>query len=240
MSHMPLLTVIVPAYNEEKRIGRTLRDIVRYLQTREISYELLIVDDGSTDRTAEVVDGLRLPGLEVISYGENRGKGAAVKYGVEKSHGLWILFTDADNSTPINQLAKLWPYCQDYEVIVGSRYLPDSDVQIKQAPLRIFGSRLGNLLIRLLILPGLRDTQCGFKLFSQKAAKEIFPYQSIAGWGFDMEILRIAREHKYKIKEVPVRWLNSELSRIRSGRVFLRTFVELLTIKQKSLAGRYR
>lgn len=239
--HQPLtLSVIVPAYNEAKRISQTLRSIDKYLADKHWSYEILVVDDGSSDQTQTVVNQLKLPNVRLLSYDQNRGKGYAVCFGVKHARGEWVLFTDADNSTRIEELDKLWPATRQYQVIIGSRYLPGSHIAIKQPTPRVVLSRLSNLLIQALILPGIRDTQCGFKLFRRIEAKEIFRRQTIWGWGFDMEILRIARELGYKIKEVPITWYNDEQSHIRSSRVVWRTLKELLTIKNNSLAGHYR
>jgi dolichyl-phosphate beta-glucosyltransferase len=240
MANQPKLSVIVPAYNEQRRISKTLKSIVSYLQEKHWSFELIVVDDGSSDATKLVVRDLRLPSLSILSYGENRGKGYAVCFGARHAQGEWILFTDADNSTPIDQLEKLWPFSADYPVVIGSRYMTGSVIALKQPTPRVVLSRLGNLLVQLLILPGVRDSQCGFKLFQRSAARSIFPKQTIWRWGFDMEILRIAREHQLKIKEVPITWYNDTQSRIQSSRVFTRTLLELLTIKKNSLLHRYR
>lgn len=234
------LTVIVPAYNESKRISQTLRGIVQFFNGEGISYEVLVVNDGSTDQTAEVVKALNLENVTVIDYGENRGKGYAVNYGVMHASGAWVLFTDADNSTPIEEYTKLAAQKDDYEIIIGSRYLADSKIVIKQSKLRILLSRIGNILAQAILLGGIKDTQCGFKLFSTSAAKRVFGKQTIWRWGFDMEILRAGRELGYKIKEVPVTWYNDEQTHIQSRRVFTKTFIELLTIRLNSLRGFYK
>jgi dolichyl-phosphate beta-glucosyltransferase len=233
------VSVVVPAYNEAERIGPTLQRIVDFFSTQSIPLELVVVDDGSSDQTVAVVEGLRLPGVVVMSYGGNRGKGYAVHYGVTHARGDWVLFADADNSTPIEEFSKLWNERDRYQVIIGSRYLAESNIVIKQNKLRVFISRSGSMLTRFLLLPGIKDTQCGFKLFSNDAVRDIFQYQTVWRWGFDMEILRIAKEHGYQIKEVPVRWYNDEGSKIHSSRVFFATLSELLTIKKNSLLGRY-
>lgn len=234
------LSVIIPAYNEEGRIGKTLKTMVAFLEQKNFDYEILVIDDGSRDKTKATVRDLDFHSVKVLSYGENRGKGYAVNYGVNQAQGAWILMADADNSTPIEQFDKLFAETDSHRVIIGSRYLPESKIAVSQGVPRIMMSRLGNLLIRLLILPGLHDTQCGFKLFEATAAKEIFAVQSIWRWGFDMEILRIAKERGYKIKEVAITWQNDEQSRIQSSRVFWKTFLELLTVKKNSFFGQYR
>lgn len=236
----PLVSIIVPAYNEEGRITKTLQAISGHFQRKKLSYEIIVVDDGSRDSTIAVVEKLRLPNLQVVTYGVNRGKGYAVNYGVKSCHGEWILMADADNSTPISQFDNLWLQTDSYQVIIGSRYAKGSHIAIRQGIPRIVLGRMGNWLIRALILPGIKDTQCGFKLFSRRAAQEIFPLQTIWRWGFDMELLVIAKECGYKIKEVPITWLNDEQSRIQSSRVFTKTLLELLAIKKNSLLGRYK
>lgn len=239
MSEKPLITIIVPAYNEEYRIAATLRAIEWYFERKKLPHEILVVDDGSTDETRRVVDGLGIPHTRVLSYLDNRGKGFAVNYGVQAARGAWIMFADADNSTPIDQFDRLWLEADSDRVIIGSRYLKESVITVRQAVPRIVLGRLGNLLVQLLILPGIKDSQCGFKLFEATAAKKIFAKQTIWRWGFDMEILRIAKETGLKIKEVPITWRNDEQSRIQSSGVFLKTLLELLSIKKNSLLGCY-
>ena len=236
----PRISIIIPAYNEEDRIAPTLKKITRYFSGRGESYEILVVDDGSKDLTGKIVTDLNIPEVHLLSYGKNRGKGYAVNYGVQHAKGNWILFTDADSSTPIEEFTEFWEQTNNEEIIIGSRYLPKSNITVKQSLLRIIGSRFGNALIQLLILPGIKDTQCGFKLFSKKSANEIFTRQTIFGWGFDMELLRIAKERGYKIKEMPITWHNDEQSKIQSSSVFTKTLSDLLAIKRNSLIGKYR
>lgn len=235
----PLITVIVPAYNEVGRIGSTLQIISEYFQRKELTHEILVIDDGSRDKTAQAVSELDVPQTRVLSYGSNRGKGFAVNFGVQAAKGKWILFTDADNSTPITEFDRLWQEASNDSVVIGSRYLKESRITVRQAVPRVILGRLGNLLVQLLILPGIKDSQCGFKLFNADNAKKIFAHQTIWRWGFDMEILRIAKERGLKIKEVPITWRNDDQSRIQSSRVFIKTLGELLTIKKNSLLGRY-
>lgn len=233
-------SIIIPAYNEAKRIAKTLNQAVKFFSSKQEGWEIIVVDDGSTDSTRQVVEALQLPNVRVVDYGHNGGKGFAVAYGMSVAKGQWLLMADADNSTPIEQFDNLHRYAGEYEVIIGSRYVKGAHVIVKQTLARRLFSRLGNILVQALILPGLRDTQCGFKLFSAEAAKRIFPRQTITGWGFDMEVLHIARLYGYQIKEVPINWYNDEQSRLQSGRVFSRTLKELLIIRWNSWVGRYR
>lgn len=233
------LSVVVPAYNEESRIGKTLRAIDAFLSSRKFSYEIIVVDDGSKDETVKTIALLKIKSVRTVSYGRNRGKGYAINFGVKCAHGDWVLMTDADNSTPIEEFDKLWQSKDDCEVIIGSRYRRGSHIAVRQSVPRIILSRLGNVLVQLLILPGIRDSQCGFKLFSSGATKKIFPLQTIWGWGFDMELLRIAKEQGYKIKEVPITWYNDDQSRIQNARVFTKTLSELLAVRRNSFQGKY-
>jgi len=234
------ISVVIPAYNEERRISKTLKIISDFFAGTQYSYEILVVDDGSTDKTAQKVKDLHLKKVRVLSYKINRGKGYAVNYGVSRAGGEFILFADADNSTPFEQIESLLANAAGKDVIIGSRYLPGSNIKIKQPLSRRFGARFGNLLIRSILLPKIKDTQCGFKIFRKKAAREIFSRQTIWRWGFDIEILYIAKKLRYKIKEVPIEWLNDEGSKVQSPLVFLSTLGELFRIKLNSLQRKYR
>lgn len=234
------LSVVIPAYNEATRIKKTLVKTASYLDKKGFYYEIVVVDDGSKDNTKSVVESCEINNLRYISYGKNRGKGYAVGYGVKNARGQWVLFMDADNSTPVGEIDKMWPYRKDYEVVIGSRYLAGSKIYIHQPRFRMIASRVGNILSRILILPGISDTQCGFKMFKLGAGQQIFAKQTIFRWGFDMEILRIAKELGYKIKEAPVEWHDDEASRIQSKMVFIKTFLELVRVKLNSLRGKYR
>lgn len=234
------LSVVIPAYNESRRIGKTLNIILDYLEKKDFNYEIIVVDDGSKDNTKQLAEALKIPNLRIESYGENRGKGYAINHGVNQAKGKYILFADADNSTPFQEVDRLLEHIEQYDVVIGSRYLKNSNIKVKQSFLRIMASRFGNLLIQILILPGIPDTQCGFKMFKQTVAKKIFYRQTIWRWGFDMEILRIAKEQKMTIKQVSVDWYNDEASRIQSRKVFLKTLNELFRIRWNSFVGLYR
>lgn len=236
------VTVVIPAYNEERRIARTLESVHAYFSGKPWSREIIVVDDGSRDNTVAVVEGLgrSIPGLRVISYRPNRGKGYAVKQGVEASRGRYILFLDADGSTPIGEFDKFHPCLQDAKVIIGSRYLADSNVVIKQPWYRVMIGRFANGLIRFFILDGVRDTQCGFKAFQHEAAREIFSRMKIDRFGFDIELLAIARLFNFTVRELPVSWYNSPESRVSPIKDSLRTFRDLVYIKLNLWGGRYR
>jgi dolichyl-phosphate beta-glucosyltransferase len=235
------VTIVIPAYNEEKRIESTIEAIHRYFDRKSMTREIIVVDDGSNDNTAGVVNAMkeRIHGLHCVRYIPNRGKGYAVKVGVEKSRGEYILFTDADNSTPIEAFEKFYPLLSHTTVVIGSRYMADSDVKIKQPKYRILLGRLVNFLIQVFLFDNIRDTQCGFKAFQHSAAKELFSCMKVNRFGFDIELLSIAYLLKYSVREVPVSWYNSPVSRVRPIKDTLRTCSELLYIKLNLLSKRY-
>lgn len=237
------LSVVIPAYNESIRIKSTLLVVDDYLSSKPYKAEILVVDDGSKDDTKKVVESYikKIPHLKVFHYSKNHGKGYAVKKGVEAAGGKHILMMDADHSTPIEELDKLMEAMKKHsaELVIGSRFLPDSDVQIHQPRYRIILGRAGNFLIRLFLIDGIKDTQCGFKLFKHKAAREIFHKQKVTRFGFDMEALVVASNLDYKIVEVPVMWFNSLDSRVRPIRDALITFKDLIYIKLNLWSGRY-
>jgi len=235
------VSIIVPAYNEELRIKKTLESINNYFLDKRITRQIIVVDDGSCDNTAEAVAALKkeINGLTLISYQTNYGKGYAVKKGVEQSHGALILFTDADNSTPIEEFDKFHPLLLDNQVVIGSRYISGSNIVVTQPKYRACLGRVGNKLIQFFLLDGVNDTQCGFKAFQHDAAKQIFNRMKVNRFGFDMEILSIARLLNFTISEVPVSWYNSPESRIRPIKDAFRTFTELIYIKLNLWGGRY-
>lgn len=237
------LSIIIPAYNEEKRLPETLRSIAQYLASYKHGVEVIVVDDGSSDETAQSANALQneFDHLIVIRNEENHGKGYAVKTGMMRAQGKYALFMDADNATRIEEIEKFEPYLETHPVIIGSRHLKTSNIVIKQPWYRVLISRAGNLLIQATIVRGVIDTQCGFKLFSREAYTKIFPLQKIDRWGFDMELLAIAqRIFRFKIKEVPVSWYNSADSRLRPIRDAWRTLRELMRIKWNLVRGLYR
>lgn len=236
----PYLSVVIPTYNEAKRIIPTLDYIGSYLQNQTYTWEIIVVNDGSLDATEQVVRDYRKCPTTVVTYHRNRGKGFAIHKGLQQADGEYILICDADNATPFEQITRLFNQMKKNDIAIGSRYVHGSEIVLKQPWQRIIGSRIGNLLIQLLILPGIRDTQCGFKLFSHESIKRIIPAQTIWRWGFDMELLVIARELKYKIVEVPVDWYDRTGSKVHSSRAFSSTLRELIQIWNNRLEGEYR
>lgn len=235
------LSIIIPALNEEKNIVRMLSDVLTFFQTRPETFHIIVVDDGSTDSTAYQVELARKknPHISCIRLDKNYGKGYAIKMGVMRSQGTYILFADADGSTPFEECEKLFTALQENDIAIGSRYLSQSTIRIKQPWYRILLGRVGNKLIQLFLLKGINDTQCGFKAFTFKAAKDIFPRQTIHHWGFDMEILTLAKHMGYSIKEIPVSWHNRNESRFRPIQDAHRTLRDLITIKWNLLTKKY-
>lgn len=229
------LSIIVPAYNEEGRIGATLEKITEFLKTKDYIFEVLVVDDGSSDRTAEIAlkSELHSAGrLRLIKNESNKGKGYSVKKGIISSLGDYILFSDADLSTPIEEVDKLYGFIgKDYDIVIGSRALAGSDVRVRQPWYRETMGKTFNFLVKLILMKGINDTQCGFKLFKSSVAKEIVSRMKTDGFSFDVEMLYLAMRNNCKIKEVPVTWLNSPKSKVNPVIDSTRMLFDLIRIK---------
>jgi dolichyl-phosphate beta-glucosyltransferase len=238
------LSVIIPAYNEEKRISNTLLDIDHYLSKQDYSYEIIVVSDGSKDKTAQIVKKFTdlIKNLRLIDNKENHGKGWVVRQGMLEAQGEIRLFMDADNATTIEHFEKMLPlFEQGYQVVIGSRDKKDA-AGAKQAVPQSFLKRqlgnLGNILIQLLAVSGIWDTQCGFKAFQAKTAQDIFSRAKIDRWGLDIEALALARKLGYRIGVIPVNWVNDPDSRV-SWKGYLNTFRELFKIKWNFITHKY-
>jgi glycosyltransferase involved in cell wall biosynthesis len=232
----PSLSVVIPAYNEEKRLPETLKNVLQYLAGREYSSEVVIVDDGSTDATAAIVAGWQAPPVPVrlIHHPDrrNHGKGAAVRRGVLAARGACRLFMDADNSTTCDQVAGFLPHiAEGYDVVIGSRDIAGAVIPIRQPWYKMLAGDAGNLVIRALAVPGIHDTQAGFKLFTDRAVEEIFPRLTLDRWGFDVEILAIARRRGLRVKEVPITWRNDPESKVRFSS-YLTVLREVWSVRQ--------
>jgi len=211
------ISVIIPCLNEAKVIAKTLKEVQNFLQNNFSQFEIIVVDDGSKDKTLEIAR--KFTGVKILRNLTNRGKGYTVAKGVRESKGKLILFMDADNSTAITELVKLQPFIKEYSIVIGSRALPESVIKQEQSKIKVWLGRSGNILIRLLLTPGIQDTQCGFKLFDH-SVKKIFEKLTISRWGFDMELLFLARKNGLKVKEVPIIWQNNTDSRVTSWTYF--------------------
>ncbi|WP_163507033.1 dolichyl-phosphate beta-glucosyltransferase [Fodinicola acaciae] len=212
------LTVVIPVYNEHERLGATLAAVRQHLDASGESWELLVCDDGSTDETAALVRPVAAadPRVRLLRSIVNRGKGHAVRRGVAASHGRRVAYCDADLATPIGELARLRDRLdRGFAAAIGSRSGRDNRVEVSQHPVRVALGRAGNRLIRLLAVPEIADTQCGFKMFDGDKARRAFALARIDGWGFDVEILHLFRRSGWPVAEVPVRWSHQPGSKVR-------------------------
>lgn len=236
----PYLSVVIPAYNEEKRIPRTLDDVVNYLAKQNFTSEILVVDDGSKDETIKVVKE-KFASVKIVQYPDkaNHGKGYAVRFGMLEAKGEVRLFMDADNSTTVDHFDKFSVFLrQGYDIVIGSRHLKTSDVEVHQAWYKELAGDLGNILIRSLAVPGIYDTQAGFKILTARASEDIFPRLTIDRWGFDIEMLAVALHLKYKIKEAPITWINDPNSKV-SAKAYLEVLSEVFRIRRNLKKGTY-
>lgn len=227
----PALSIVIPAFNEEHRLGPTLERICAYADEHLDSYEVIVVDDGSSDRTAEVARSTGTGAVSVLELGANQGKGAAVRAGMLAATGERVLFSDADLATPIEEVAKLSARLDaGYDIAIASRGLAGADIRVRQHPIREAMGRTFNVLVRLVVLGGIKDTQCGFKLFTRAAAHDLFDRATIDGFAFDVEVLWLAQK-RYRVAEVPVVWRHIEESKVSPGTDAARMFVDLFRLR---------
>lgn len=225
------LSVVIPCFNEEERLGATLERIVGYLDQRRKAYEILVVDDGSRDATVSVAKGVANDRVRVLEHGQNRGKGAAVRTGVLASKGEWVLFTDADLSTPIEDLERLERRVGDAEIVLGSRAVADSEIVLHQPLYRELMGKTFNLIIRSIGLVGLRDTQCGFKLFRGSVARQLFERSRVDHFAFDVEVVWLAQKAGHRVVEEGVTWEDSPNSRVSPIGDSWRMLVDVLALR---------
>ena len=236
----PYLSVVVPAYNEEARIGRTLDEIEAYLSGRTFTWEILVVDDGSVDRTREIVEeaGRRIPGIRVLPVAHG-GKGWAVRQGMLSARGRLRFMADADLAMPIDQLDGFLTRAEDgYDVMIASREAPGAR-RYGEPHMRHVMGRVFNWVVRLLAVRGFQDTQCGFKCFTSGAADDLFRIVRIDGLGFDVEVLYAAKKRGLSIVEVPIQWRYQPRSKVRPLRDSILALTDILRIRLRSLAGKY-
>jgi dolichyl-phosphate beta-glucosyltransferase len=218
----PYLSVVIPAYNEEQRLPETLRHVLGYLSARTYSAEVLVADDGSRDSTPEIV------------------KSWPVGRGIVAAAGDFRLFMDADNSTAVEQVERFWPlFEQGYDLLIGSRKTAGAHVALRQPFHKEFAGRMGNLVIQALAVPGIVDTQAGFKIFTRRSVEIIFPRLTIERWGVDIEILVVARTHRLRFREVPITWVNCEGSKV-NWKTYFQVLSEVWHIRRNRLSGLYR
>lgn len=239
------LSVVIPAFNEEGRIKKTLKKIESYLTKNDYPIEIIVVDDGSVDNTVNIVEELRKNNgnIFLLKNKFNRGKGYSVRKGMLYAQGKLVLFSDADLSTPIEEIEKFFPWFdQGYDIVIGSRGLPQSRIVVHQPFYRETIGRIFNFLVQLLVIGGIKDTQCGFKCFKSDVAKDLFEKQTIPGFCFDVEILLMAVRKGLKIKEVPIKWFNSSNTKVN---MFFDSFIMFwdllkISIRSKTLFRRSR
>jgi glycosyltransferase involved in cell wall biosynthesis len=236
----PLLSIIIPAYNEEIRLPKSLNKIIAFLEQQTYEYEILIVENGSKDRTLEIAQDFERRYAFIRALSEaHAGKGLAVRKGMLEALGTYRFIADADLSMPIEEVALfLPPDAPEYDIAIASREAPGSE-RIGEPVYRHWIGRMFNLLVRLITLPGIQDTQCGFKCFKSHVAEELFPEQTLDGWTFDVEILFIAKKRDYKIVEIPIHWYFNAGSRVNIVRDSIAMFLDLLRIRLNDLQGKY-
>ena len=240
---MAEVSVVIPAYNEERRLPATLKSVYEHLSARGRSFEIVVVDDGSMDNTADFVESYAKtrPQVRLVSYSPNRGKGHAVRVGMLAAKGDFLLFDDADGSSPISEMTKLLDaIAGGADIAIGSRAKPDKDRTVKALPYRKYIGNTFNMIVQCLLLPGLYDTQCGFKMFKRSVAHDVFSVAHLDGFAFDVEVLFISRLRGYRISEKPINWSNVEGSKVNVLVDSPKMLFEVLWIAAGAWFGRYR
>lgn len=229
----PSLSIVIPAYNEAKRISSTLWSVIDFVESHKIQVEILIVDDGSIDDTSVIVQALEkdFPYVRLIQHPKNMGKGAAVRSGMRSSCGQLVLFTDADGSSPIEEVTKLLEkVTSGFDIAIGSRNAGFGETDLKTKWYRRIIGGVFNLLVRLIIIDNIRDTQCGFKLFTREACDALFQRQRLNGFAFDLELLKLARLQGFKVAEVSINWHHVDGSKINLATDSLKMFLDIFRI----------
>jgi glycosyltransferase involved in cell wall biosynthesis len=241
-SSEPDLAIVIPSYNEELRLPATLERIAAFLPAVGLHTEILVVDDGSKDKTAEVAESFRhrFASLRVVSNGTNRGKGYSVRHGMLEARARSVLFTDADLSAPIEEAPKLLEALKTYDVAIGSRALDRSLIAVHESRFREFAGIVFNTIVRVILRLPFVDTQCGFKAFRRENCTILFQQQRIERFGFDPELLYLARHHGLKTVEIPVRWAHSPATKVNMLRDSIQMFLDVFVIRWNALRGRYK
>jgi dolichyl-phosphate beta-glucosyltransferase len=237
----PELSIIIPAYNEELRLPATLSRIAAYARSSNRATEVIVVDDGSRDNTIAATEKFHseIPNLRVVSNGENRGKGYSVRHGMQEARGDIVLFTDADLSAPIEEVEKLLPAMKVNDVAIGSRAMDRSQITVHESHFREFAGIVFNKIVRLILRLPFVDTQCGFKAFRRIPCQIIFEQQTIERFGFDPELLYLARHHGLRSAEISVRWGHSPATKVSMLRDSIQMFIDVFLIRWNSLTGKY-
>jgi dolichyl-phosphate beta-glucosyltransferase len=237
----PELSIIIPSYNEGLRLPATLSCIAAYTRSSNRAIEVIVVDDGSRDDTVAAAERFRneIPSLRVVSNGENRGKGYSVRHGMQEACGDIVLFTDADLSAPIEEVEKLLPAMKTNDVAIGSRAVDRSQITVHESRFREFAGIIFNKIVRLILRLPFVDTQCGFKAFRRIPCKIIFEQQTIERFGFDPELLYLARHHGLRAVEISVRWGHSPATKVNMMRDSIQMFIDVFVIRWNSLTGKY-
>jgi dolichyl-phosphate beta-glucosyltransferase len=236
------LSIIIPAYNEELRLPSTLVSINEYISSsfKEGEVEVIVVSDGSTDQTERVVKEAGYPFLKLLAYKKNRGKGFALRYGALESKGALVLINDADGSTPIREFDRLKTFINEgADVVIGSRAMASAETKVKTVWYRKFIGRTFATIVNFLIVPGIADTQCGFKLFTRKAAEELFGRQRSEKFSFDVELLYLANRLGFKIKEVSVNWTNTPGSKVNLVKDSIAMLLDIFRFRWMAICGIY-
>jgi len=237
----PELSIVIPSFNEDLRLPTTLREISSYIRSSRRETEVIVVDDGSTDRTSDVANSFRgeIQRLRVVANNKNRGKGYSVRHGMMEARGRVVLFTDADLSAPIAEADKLLAALADHDVAIGSRAMDRSLISVRQSLFREYAGIIFNFIVRAILRLPFVDTQCGFKAFRRERCRVIFEQQRIERFGFDPEILYLARHHGLSSAEIPVRWAHSPATKVSMWRDSIQMFLDVFVIRWNSLSGRY-
>ncbi len=236
----PFLSIVIPAHNEQNRLPGTLEQIFDFLKKQSFTSEVVVVENGSSDRTYDIArEFAKQHGNLRVIQNDWRGKGLAIQRGVREATGTYVFMCDADLSMPVEEISKfIPPQLQDVDIAIASREAPGA-IRYDEPYYRHLTGRVFNTLIRLLVLPHLQDTQCGFKCIRANVANDIFRYQTLTGWAFDVELLYIARHHGYKVVEIPIHWYFNADSKISVFRDSLRMFLDLLLIRRNARRGLY-